>query len=153
DTEFRAASAYLFDPAEGLYFRDSRFFERRGPDGRKVFWARGNGWAFAGIARILQALPPDDPRRADYEHLFRAVATRLRGLPRPDGFWSPSLLADAAASPPESGGTGLFVYGLAWGVRSGLLPKNQYEPAIRAGWAALAGAVQPDGMVGWVQQV
>jgi len=153
DAEFKATTAYLLDPGESLYFRDSRFLERRDEAGRKVFWARGNGWVFAGLARILQALPPDDPRRADYEGLFRAMAARLKALQRPDGFWSPSLLADPAASPPESSGTGFFVYGLAYGVGAGLLPRAEYEPAIRAGWAALAGALDPDGRVGWVQQI
>jgi len=103
--------------------------------------------------RILQALAPTDPRRPYYEHLFQAMAARLKGLQRPDVFWSPSLLADAGASPPESSGTGFFVYGLAYGVRAELLARGDYEPAIRAGWAALVGAVQPDGMIGWVQQV
>jgi rhamnogalacturonyl hydrolase YesR len=153
DAEFRATTAYLFDAAESLYVRDSRFFERRDPQGRKIFWARGNGWVFAGLARILQALPPHDSRRPYYERLFRSMAERLKALQRPDGFWSPSLLAEAASSPPESSGTGFFVYGMAYGVRAGLLPRRPYEPVIRRGWTALAGTVQPDGMVGWVQQV
>jgi len=153
DAEFRATTAFLLDPAENLYFRDSRFFERRDANGRKIFWGRGNGWVFAGLARILQVLPPDDPRRPYYEHLFQTMAARLRTLQRPDGFWSPSLLAEAATSPPESSGTGFFVYGMAYGVGAGLLPRRDYERAIRAGWSALTQAVQPDGMVGWVQQV
>jgi hypothetical protein len=33
------------------------------------------------------------------------------------------------------------------------LPRAEYEPAIRAGWAALEGALHPDGRVGWVQQI
>jgi rhamnogalacturonyl hydrolase YesR len=153
DAEFRAVSDYLFDANEQLYFRDSRFFDRRDAEGRKIFWARGNGWVFAGLARVLQALPPHDPRRSYYETLFQGMAARLQALQRPDGFWSPSLLSDPAGSPGETSGTGFFVYGMAYGVRAGLLPRSQYEPAIRAGWAALQGAVGPDGRVGWVQQV
>lgn len=153
DAEFKATTAYLFDEGESLYFRDSRFFERRDAKGRKVFWARGNGWVLAGLARILQSLPTDDPRRPFYERQFQSMAARLKALQRPDGFWSPSLLAEAATSPPESSGTGFFVYGMAYGVRTGLLPQSDYEPTIRAGWAALVRAIQPDGRVGWVQQV
>ena len=36
-------SDYLYDPAEQLYFRDSRYFPPREANGKKVFWSRGNG--------------------------------------------------------------------------------------------------------------
>ena len=55
--EFWATTDFLYDPVEKLYFRDSRFFERRDDKGRKLFWSRGNGWVFAGIANMLDALP------------------------------------------------------------------------------------------------
>ena len=45
------------------------------------------------------------------------------------------------------------MYGLAWGVRQGLLDAKEYRPAIEKGWAALARAVASDGKLGWVQQV
>lgn len=153
DKEFKATTAFLLDPAENLYLRDSRFLERRDAAGRKIFWARGNGWVFAAIVRILEALPAKDVRRAYYEDIFRNMAARFRQLQRPDGFWSPSLLADAAVSPPESSGTGFIVYGMAYGIKAGLLPRKDYEPVIRSGWAALVQALSPDGAVGWVQQV
>ena len=56
-------------------------------------------------------------------------------------------------SPPETSGTGFFTYGLAWGVKAGLLDRASYEPAARKGWAALERAIQPDGRLDWVQQV
>jgi len=152
DREFRATTAFLLDPAESLYVRDSRFLDRRDAEGRRIFWSRGNGWVFAGIARILQALPHDDPLRDDYVQLFRRMAARLRSLQRPDGFWSPSLL-EASSSSPESSGTGFLVFGLAAGVASGVLAREDYEAAIRAGWAALLRTVDAAGRVGFVQQV
>ena len=42
--EFWAATDFLYDPLELLFFRDSRFFERRDEQARKQFWSRGNGW-------------------------------------------------------------------------------------------------------------
>ncbi|WP_421839029.1 glycoside hydrolase family 88/105 protein [Novosphingobium sp.] len=153
DREFKATTAFLLDPAESLYFRDSRFLELRDSAGEKILWARGNGWVFAGVARILQALPANDPRRPYYEELLRSMAARLKQLQRPDGFWSPSLLANAAVSPPESSGTGFIVYGMAYGVKAGLLARKDYEPVIRSGWLALHGAMSREGKVGWVQQV
>jgi rhamnogalacturonyl hydrolase YesR len=85
--------------------------------------------------------------------LFKRMAGSLIAIQKPDGYWSPSLLADPATMPPEASGTGFFVYGLAWGVRHGVLDRAATLPAIGRGWAALERAVQPDGMVGWVQQV
>ena len=138
---------------EHLFYRDSRFFDQRDAKGRKLFWSRGNGWVFAGVTRVLALLPANDPARPAYEILFREMAAKLRVLQKPDGYWAPSLLADPDPSPPEASGTGFFVYGLAWGVRTGLLDRATYEPALRRGWRALERAVHEDGMLGWVQQV
>jgi rhamnogalacturonyl hydrolase YesR len=76
----------------------------------------------------------------------------LKTLQKPDGYWAPSLLAPEG-SPPETSGTGFFTYGLAWGVRHGLLDRAEFLPAIESGWAALSRAVSKDGRLGWVQQV
>ncbi len=151
-SEFWAATDFLYDPAETLYFRDSRFFERRDEQGRKLFWSRGNGWVFAGIANMLDALPRNDPDRPRLETLFRAMAGKLAALQKPDGYWAPSLLG-AENSPAETSGTGFFVYGLAWGVNRGVLDAREYRPAIYKGWAALTRAVNDEGRLGWVQQV
>ena len=151
--ELRATTAKLLDPAAHLYFRDSRFYERRDVNGNKLFWSRGNGWVFAGLARMIPLLPPGDPDRLRLEALFRDMAATLAGLQTPDGFWSPSLLGDPAASLPESSGTGFYTYGMAWGIRTGLLDRAAYEPHVRSGWAALVRSVHPDGKLGYVQPV
>jgi rhamnogalacturonyl hydrolase YesR len=151
-SEFWDTTAFLYDPAEHLYFRDSRFFERRDDAGRKLFWSRGNGWVFAGLANILDVLPKDHPQRPRLEALFREMALKIKQVQKEDGYWPPSLLGPEN-SPPESSGTGFYVYGLAWGVNHGLLGAIEYRPAILSGWAALARAVAKDGMLGWVQQV
>src|SRR5262245_43486489 len=74
--EFWATTDFLYDPVERLYFRDSRFFERRDAKGRKLFWSRGNGWVLAGIANMLEALPEEDPDRPRLENLFREMALK-----------------------------------------------------------------------------
>jgi rhamnogalacturonyl hydrolase YesR len=150
--EFWSTTAFLFDPAESLYFRDSRFFERRDEKGRKLFWSRGNGWVFAGLANMLEALPVDHPDRPGIEKLFREMAEKLKSIQKPDGYWAPSLLGPEN-SPAESSGTGFYVYGLAWGVKHKLLDAAEYRPAVDKGWAALKRAVAKDGKLGWVQQV
>ena len=143
---------FLYDPAEQLFYRDSRFFDRRDAKNRKMFWSRGNGWVFAGLALMIPKLPKNDPDRRALEVLFVEMAGKLRTAQKPDGYWAPSLLAPEG-SPPESSGTGFYTYGLAWGIKAGLLNKPQYEPAVRKGWSALLRAIQPDGRLGWVQQV
>ncbi len=150
--EFWATTDFLYDPVEKLYFRDSRFFERRDEQGRKQFWSRGNGWVFAGIANLLESLPKGSPHRPRLERLFRDMAAKLKSVQKSDGYWPPSLLAPEN-SPPETSGTAFYVYGLAWGVTQGLLDAKEYRPAIDKGWAALARAVASDGKLGWVQQV
>jgi rhamnogalacturonyl hydrolase YesR len=151
-SEFWATTDFLYDPAEKLFFRDSRFFERRDDKGRKQFWSRGNGWVFAGIANILDVLPKDNAHRPRLERLFREMAVRLKSLQKSDGYWPPSLLAPEN-SPAETSGTGFYVYGLAWGVNRGLLEAAEYRPSIDLGWIALTRAVAKDGRLGWVQQV
>lgn len=150
--EFWKTTDFLYDPVEHLYYRDSRFFERRDEQGRKQFWSRGNGWVFAGLARIIPLLPKVDPERRRFETLYRDMAAKLVTLQKQDGYWAPSLLG-AKDSPPESSGTGFYTFGLAWGVKAGLLDRATYEPAARKGWAALERSIQPDGRLGWVQQV
>jgi len=151
-SEFWATTDFLYDPAEKLFFRDSRFFERRDDQGRKQFWSRGNGWVFAGIANILDVLPKDNPHRPRLEQLFLDMAARLKALQKADGYWPPSLLAPEN-SPAETSGTGFYVYGLAWGVNRGLLDAAKYRASIDLGWSALTRAVAKDGRLGWVQQV
>lgn len=144
---------YLYDKTEHLYFRDSRYFDQRAPNGHKVFWSRGNGWVFAGLARVLQDMPADYPDRPRYLALYREMAEAVLALQGDDGYWRSSLL-DAASRPnPETSGTGFFTYGLAWGINNGLLERVRVEPRVRRGWAALVRAVRPDGMLGWVQPI
>jgi len=151
DQEFWATTDYLYDNGEHLFYRDSRYFTQRDPAGHKIFWSRGNGWVFAGLARILAKLPPDHPSRPRYETLFKQMAARLLALQGPQGYWPVSLLEPQKT--PETSGTGFFVYGLAWGIHHGLLNSADYRHAAERGWHALVAAVAPDGKLGWVQSV
>ena len=151
DREFWSTADYLFDPEAGLFFRDSRFFERRGEHGEKLFWSRGNGWVIAGLIALLEVMPADDPGRGRYETVLKSMARSLKAAQQPSGFWSPSLLA--VDGPPESSGTAFFVFGLQRGIDLGLLPAADYAPTVERGWRALVGAVQPDGRLAYTQQI
>jgi len=150
---------YLYDPAEHLWYRDGRYViqeDGSGPrttHGQKVFWSRGNGWVFAGLALVLEHMPDDYPDRPRYEELFREMAAVLVAVQGDDGLWRSSLL-DAEEFPiPESSGSGFFTFGLAWGVNNDVLDADSFLPAVYRGWEGLIWALQPDGRLGWVQQI
>jgi rhamnogalacturonyl hydrolase YesR len=152
-SEFNAVTDFLYDADEHLYRRDSRFAARRGPHGEKIFWSRGVGWVFAGLARSIPYLAAGDPTRTRMERIFKDMARRLIELQKPDGYWAPSLLAPTKDTPPESSGTAFFTYGFAWGLKTHVLSGREYEAAMQKGWSALVRAVHPDGKLGYVQQV
>ncbi len=153
DKEYWATVDKLFSPQDSLFFRDTRFIGQKGPHGEKIFWARGNGWVYAGLARILQFLPADAPARPRYVELFRKMSAKLITLQKPDGYWPVSLQGPSEGTPPETSGTGFFTFGLAYGVASGILKEPQYRAAAERGWDALVKAVEPDGKLGWVQPI
>ena len=132
DKEFWAATDLLYDRQAHLYYRDSRFLDRRDAQGRKIFWSRGNGWTYAGVAKVIDSLPETDPRRAKFVALYREMSAAIVSLQRSDGYWPVSLLDPSG--PPETSGTGFFIYGLAWGLNNGLLDDARYgRPCLRAG--------------------
>ncbi|MBZ9613849.1 glycoside hydrolase family 88/105 protein [Rheinheimera maricola] len=153
DKEFWLATDYLYRSEQQLYLRDSRYFERKDPQGQLIYWGRGNGWVLAGLARTLSYLPADFTPRSRYVELFTKMSNRLLALQNVDGSWPSSLLESNGSATPESSGTGLLVFGLAWGVNQGLLDKSTFVPAIEKGWQSLVNSVDESGRIGWVQQV
>lgn len=152
DTQWWRTFARLYDPDEGLYYRDERFIERRDDKGRKLFWSRGNGWVMGGMARVLESMPADYIQRPRYVTIFRTMAKRVAGLQRADGLWPSSLLQPDRFPEAETSGSAFFVYALAWGINHGILDRATYLPVAVKGWRALEGQVLPSGMIGAVQK-
>jgi rhamnogalacturonyl hydrolase YesR len=144
---------FLYDPSEGLYYRDRNFINKPNANGRKVFWARGNGWVMGGTVRVLQHLPKNHPTRARYIQLLKTMAASVARVQGGDGRWHPSLLDPAEAPVPETSSTGFFCYALAWGVNNRLLERKTYLPVVRKAWRGLVSSVREDGKLGWVQQI
>ncbi|MEE9347156.1 MAG: glycoside hydrolase family 88 protein [Robiginitomaculum sp.] len=151
--ETRATIEYLFDPDTHLFFRDSRYFEKRTQNGKPVFWSRGNGWVFAGLARFIETLPQGHPDRAYFLGVFSQMASALIATQREDGYFPTSLHDPDLFTNPETSGTGLIGFGLAWGLNNNVLSGEGFETATDKAWAAMTDAVKPDGKLGWVQQV
>ncbi len=147
DDMFRDTKAFLYDPVQSLFWRDSNFINTN------TYWSRGNGWVVGGIARILEVLPSTDSRRADYETLLTQMASKLRTVQASDGFWRSSLTQPNAYTTPETSGTTFFCYGIAWGINHGILDRATYLPTVTKAWAALGTAVSAQGRLGWVQAV
>ena len=148
----------LWSPGDSLFYRDDSYLGSRAPNGHGVFWSRGNGWAFAAMARALEALPASRTAdRAEYSSKLVTMAARLIKLQGGDGCWRSSLEDPEQFPSIETSGTSLFVFGLAWGVNNGVLGRGTgYDTAATRGWACLTrpspvGAVMPDGRLGWCQ--
>jgi unsaturated rhamnogalacturonyl hydrolase len=141
------SKAFLFDPAQNLFWRDSTF------KNTDTYWARGNGWVVAGIPRVLDYLPANDAKRADYIVVFKALIGAIAKVQGADGLWRSNLLHANAFPNPETSGSGFFTFGMAWGIANGVLDRAEYLPAVQKAWTGLVGAVDTNGRLGYVQNV
>jgi unsaturated rhamnogalacturonyl hydrolase len=144
---------FLFDPEARLYYRDKNYIGKLNPNGKKIFWARGNGWVMAGTVRVLQYLPKNNQDRQRYVTLLQTMAASVSRLQGADGLWRPSLLDPQEVTVPETSSSGFFCYALAWGINHGYLDRQTYLPVVKKAWEGLIGAVHPDGKLGNVQAI
>jgi unsaturated rhamnogalacturonyl hydrolase len=148
----RTAAQGLYSTMDHLWWRDASWKVQKTPSGKQVYWSRGNGWVFAALARVLETLPAMDAHRAEYTQDFTDMAAALRAAQRGDGFWNPSLGDPTHFGGPEASGTALFIYGMAWGIRKGLLDEKTFAPVIIHAWQSLVDvAVHDNGFVGYMQ--
>ena len=174
----------LWNATEGLWYRDLHYTPSGGtktpmtaainnaipantvdayyvaPNGKSLYWSRGNGWVLVALARVLDILPTTDAHRATYVSDFTAMAKALIAVQRSDGFWNESLFDPAHCSTigltgqdgPETSGTGFFTFGLGWGIRKGLLDSATYGPVVQNAWNGLSTiALQSNGVLGYTQ--
>ncbi len=116
-------------PAAGLFYH--------APDVKYV-WGRGAGWMAAGMALVLDRLPPDSGCRARIKRGYRLMMAALLKYQRDDGLWS--QLVDRPDDPRnwgETSCTAMFAYAFMTGVARGWLDPAKYGPAARKAWDAL----------------
>ena len=152
DEEWEKTSNRLWDKQEHLYARDTSYLTRTEANGKKMFWARGNGWVMGGLIRTLQYLPKDDPKRAFYIGQLQEMSARLAELQGTDGLWRSGLLDPKSDELPEVSGSALITYGLAAGVNEGYLDRAKYTPVIQKAWAGMVQHIYADGRLGCIQQ-
>lgn len=143
----------LYNTKDGLWWRDADFCPPyKEPNGEDCYWSRGNGWVYAALVRVLDEIPADEIHRNDYINDFLAMSKALKKCQREDGFWNVSLHDPTNFGGKETSGTALFVYGMAWGIRNGILDRKEYLPLVIKAWNAMAkDAVHPNGFLGYVQ--
>lgn len=150
------ADSIMFDPEENLYYRDAKYVwpKHKSANGKKDFWARGDGWVLAGLAKVLADLPAGYKHRAFFEDKYKNMAKAVVKAQQPEGYWSRSMLDEEHAPGYETSGTAFFTYGLLWGVNNGLLTDPEYLEAAEKGWKYLSTkALQKNGDVGYVQPI
>jgi rhamnogalacturonyl hydrolase YesR len=159
DKYYSQSYELLYDKQQHLFSRDMRFLWKgnasdiKEPNGKKVFWSRGNGWVLAGLALILTDMPKDYPNRFFYEKLYREMAEKIKDLQPEDGLWRTSLLDPASFAHGEVSGSGFYTFALAWGINNGLLKSADYKPVVTKAWKAILSCQKENGKVGWVQNI
>ena len=146
----------MLDTETGLYFRDGKYVwpNHKSANGKKDFWARGDGWVLAGLAKVLQDMPEEYVRQPFFVNKYTQLARAVAKLQQKEGYWTRSMADPEHAPGPETSGTAFFTYGLLWGVNNGYLQKKEFAPVIARAWKYLTEtALQPSGKVGYVQPI
>lgn len=150
------SDSIMYDNDEKLYYRDAKYIypKHKSVNGKKDFWARGDGWVLAGLAKVLKDLPADYKHRKFFEDKFVDMAGAVVALQQPEGYWTRSMMDPEHAPGPETSGTAFFTYGLLWGINNGYLKDAKYLDVALKGWNYLQNtALQKDGSVGYVQPI
>ena len=150
------SDSIMLDSETGLYFRDGKYVwpNHKSANGKKDFWARGDGWVLAGLAKVLQDMPETYVWQPFFVHKYTRLARAVAKCQQPQGYWTRSMLDPAHAPGPETSGTAFFCYGLLWGVNHGHLQNKEFAPVIQRAWKYLTEtALQRDGRVGYVQPI
>lgn len=148
----------LYDKEENLFARDMRYVwqgndkDNKEPNGKKIFWSRGNGWVIGGLALLLEDMPKDYEHRDFYVNLYKEMAAKLLEIQPEDGLWRTSLLSPESYDHGEVSGSGFHTFAIAWGINNGLIDKK-HTSAVKKAWKALAACQHEDGRVGWVQNI
>lgn len=149
------SNSIMFDADAQLYYRDAKYVypKHKTANGKKDFWARGDGWVFAGYAKIIQDLPESNQKKR-YIERFKSMAKSIANAQQTEGYWTRSMLDAEHAPGPETSGTAFFTYGFLWGINNGILNKETYIPVIEKSWNYLSKtALQPNGAIGYVQPI
>lgn len=143
----------LFNKKTGYWWRDKDFVPPyQEKDGSNCYWSRGNGWVYAALVRVMNLLPKNDQYYKELKKDYLSMSKAFLSCQRDDGFWNVSLISPTTFGGKEMTGTSLFLYGMSWGIRKGLLKSKQYRHSCDKSWKAIQDeCVHEDGFLGYVQ--
>lgn len=153
DSEWWDTVNMLYNPVDGFFARDQGFLDLRERNGNRLYWARGNGWVVAGLARVLELFPKEHPHYPRYLELYREMMEAVLASQQADGLWRPGLLDPAAHPVRETSGSAFNTFALAWGINRGFLDRERVMPSVRRAWNALTACVNEEGKLEYVQPV
>lgn len=141
----------LFNTKNGFWFRDKDYVAPyKEPDGNDCYWSRGDGWVYAALVRVMTEIGPKDKYYKQLKSDFLKMSEAFASCQREDGLWNVSLVSNNYEG-KELTGSALFLYGMSWGLKNGLLKADKYRPICDKAWKALEALVHEDGFLGYVQ--
>jgi unsaturated rhamnogalacturonyl hydrolase len=136
DEAVRQTNGYrkiLLNPEKKLYYhiwdQDRQKFER------KLFWGVGNGWAAAGMTRVVRSLPDSmsEEKKLLTGYIKELIDATLK-YQRDDGLFHDIL--DDPSTFVETNSAQMFAYAIFRGVKGGWLDKSYLNYGIRMRKAA-----------------
>lgn len=155
---YEKAREIMWDEEDSLWYRDARFVYGGGnpdsvtPSGKKVYWSRGNGWAFSALAKSLEYLDKDHIAYEIFANDLKLMADALKERQRDDGTWNANLDDPEHFGGIETSGTVMFMYGYIVGIRLGILDFDTYFPIVQKIYEGLKKhAISKEGRLLYVQ--
>lgn len=152
-SEYKVTTDSLYDEDRKLFYRDLRLVNNRDARGNKIFWGRGNGWVYAGLALMLDLVPRSHASYDYYKKLYLEMSDAIVTCQDSHGSWHSSLFDAGTYTQPENSASAFFVFGLSWGLNNKILSRKVYLDAVTKGWKSLQKYIHPDGKLGYVQPI
>ncbi len=117
---------YLMDPDKKLYYHI--WDEEKKDYARKKFWGGGNGWTAAGIAKIINVLPPGNEELRNKQVTWgKEVINGCLAFMRSDGLFHDII--DDSSSFVETNLAQMLAFAIYSGIKSGWLDLSYKEKA------------------------
>lgn len=166
-SSYKKWRAVLFDESAGFWYRDKKFIYNSSvsyidnkttpnvtPNGKPVFWSRGNAWVYVSLARNLRIMDPNDDAYDAYRSDFISMSAALAKCQRSDGTFNANLGDSEHMSGIEMTGTCGFWFGLCTGLELGLLEPEIYLPIVDKIYTGVTElAIANNGKLGFCQPV
>jgi rhamnogalacturonyl hydrolase YesR len=139
-------AGYIVKYMDALQQSDGLF--QHGANGSTQYWGRGNGWAAAGTAELVQILPED---HALYDKVITGYKKHMKGLVSAQldsGMWPQILGSSDSKNWEETSGTAMFIFALFTGLELGILDEATYLEPAKKGWMAVIKYLSSDGKLG-----